>query len=68
MILNSEILKNMPYNFYRPPVAEHLVNLRFTAIPLIPFRYGLDSAALRRSEITDDHVIAIDNQHCGELA
>lgn len=53
---------------YRPTIAEQPVYLRFTAIPLIPFGYGLDSAALRRSEITDNHVIAIYNQQRGELA
>lgn len=53
---------------YRPTIAEQPIDLRFTAIPFIPFGYGLDSAALRRCEITDNHVIAIYNQHRSELA
>ena len=51
-----------------PTVAEQPVYLWLTAIPLIPFGYGLYPAALRWSEITDNHVIAIYNQHRGEFA
>lgn len=58
----------MPYHFHRPSVAKHPIYLNLAAYPFIPFWYGLYSAALRRSEITDNHVIAIYNQHRGELA
>ena len=43
----------------RPSVTKHTVNLGITASPLIPFRDGLQAAALFRSETADCYIFII---------
>lgn len=47
LFLFYHITEYMLYNFYCPAVTQHLVLLSVAALPLIPFRYGLQTCALR---------------------